>query len=158
MVSCTVNLYVCKFKFPLQCERIGIILIMFPFPFPVPFTLCLNRPLYGLHMVLWKCSYCTETDSATDVTGYCVHFIGLGVGLCHHSSDQCFKINMHTVKPEENRCCVNYYKENIPSFATCTHEPAYNDFHFATILRLCTVILMATQYIFQKNCFDRDNV
>ena len=35
-VSCTVNLYVHKFQFPLQCERSGIILIKFPFPFPVP--------------------------------------------------------------------------------------------------------------------------
>ena len=42
MVSCTVNLYVYKFQFPLQCERIGIILVKFPVP--VPFKLCLNRP------------------------------------------------------------------------------------------------------------------
>ena len=44
MVSCTVSLYVCKLQFPLQCERIDIILVKFPFPFPVPFKLCLNRP------------------------------------------------------------------------------------------------------------------
>ena len=54
------------------------------------------------------------------------------------------------MKSEENHCCENNYKQNIPSFATCTHEPAYNDFDFATILRLCTVILMATQYLIQK--------
>ena len=48
MVSCIVNLYMCKFQFLLQCERIGIILIKFPFPLPVPFKLCLNRPLRPL--------------------------------------------------------------------------------------------------------------
>ena len=44
MVSCTVNLYVYKFQFPLQCERISIILIKFLLPVPVLFKLCLNRP------------------------------------------------------------------------------------------------------------------
>ena len=44
------NLYVCKFlvpvPFPLQCERVSIILVKFPVLVPVMFKLCLNRPWY----------------------------------------------------------------------------------------------------------------
>ena len=58
MVSCTVNLYVHKFQFLLQCERIGIILIKFPFlvPVPVPFKLCLNRPLRSCQGFFMVCT------------------------------------------------------------------------------------------------------
>ena len=55
MVSCTVNLYVHKFQFPLQCERIGIILIKFLF---WSCSSCLNRPLVLCYFISIRDGYC----------------------------------------------------------------------------------------------------
>ena len=50
------------------------------------------RPIKnGLYRIVWRCSYCTETDIITDSIGHCTDFIGLGlsvfvgVGQCEHT-------------------------------------------------------------------------
>ena len=43
---------------------------------------------------------------------------------------------LHIMKPEENRCCENYYKQNIPSFATLYTRTCLQQFQVLVVTKL----------------------
>ena len=100
------------------------------------FMVCSHSQRPRPYMIGWRCSYCTETKTyfATNVIGYCTHFInlclGIRFGLCHCECTENGKLSLFITEAYialyECLAVPSHYQRQRPNTKTKTETRPRN--------------------------------